>query len=112
MFIASPGRRNLFRLVLFIISGVLAAFALGIPAKAAGTRILVIPSDDGYGFQECLSAKSACGLVVANAWCEAHGLKASISFGPVEDVVSATDAAPPANIRPGSFLVACGEAIN
>jgi hypothetical protein len=110
MTLASSDRRRLFRLVLFLISGVLAAFALGVSARAAGTRILVIPSEDGYGFEECLSTKSACGLIVADAWCEAHGLKASKSFGPAADVAS-TDDIRPANIKPGSFLVACGDSL-
>ncbi|WP_156964405.1 hypothetical protein [Methylocapsa aurea] len=112
MSIATPDRRKMFRAVLFLISGVLAVFALGISARAAGTRILIIPPDDGYGFQECLASKSACGLVVADAWCEAHGLKASKSFGPADASGTAMDEERPANIKPGSFLVACGDAVN
>lgn len=109
MSIATHDRRKLFRLVLFLISGVLAAFALGISAKADENHILVIPADDGYGFQECLSEKSACGLVVADAWCEAHGLAASKSYGPAEEMTQSIDATRRTDVRPGSFLVACGE---
>ncbi len=109
MSITLPERRNLFRLVLFLISGVLAVFALGLSAKADQSHILIIPPDDGYGFQDCLSEKSACGLVVADAWCEAHGLAASKSYGPAEDMTQSIDTKSLADIRPGSFLVACGE---
>ncbi len=109
MSITALERRNLFRLVLFLISGVLAAFALGISARAGESHILIIPPDDGYGFQNCLSEKSACGLVVADAWCEAHGLAASKSYGPAEDMTGSIDATRLADVRPGSFLVACGE---
>jgi hypothetical protein len=110
--IAIHRRRKIFRVVLFIISGVLTVFALGLSAKAAGSGILIIPANDGYGFQECLAAKSACGLIVADAWCEAHGLAASKVFGRAEDITATMADTPPANIKPGSFLVGCGEAVN
>jgi hypothetical protein len=109
MSIPSRERRKLFRLVLFLISGVLAAFALGISAKASENHVLIIPPDDGYGLQDCLSEKSACGLVVADAWCEAHGLAASKSYGPAEAMSQSIDATRRADVSPGSFLVSCGE---
>jgi len=109
MSITSRERRNLFRLVLFLISGVLAVFALGISAKASESHILIIPPDDGYGYQECLAEKSPCGLIVADAWCEAHGLAASKSYGPADATSPSIDETRRADIRPGSFLVACGE---
>lgn len=110
-FIATDQRRKTFRAVLFIISGVLTVFAIGLSAKAAGSQILIIPPDDGYGFQECLAAKSACGLIVADAWCEAHGLAASKAFGRAEDITATMTEERPPNITPGSFIVACGEAV-
>src|ERR1700716_1683582 len=76
------GRRKLFRLVLFLLGGVLAAFALRVPARAAESRTLIIPPNDGYGFEECLKGRSQCGLVVADAWCKAHGFAGSHNFGP------------------------------
>ncbi|MEJ0093741.1 MAG: hypothetical protein WDN46_09945 [Methylocella sp.] len=101
-------RRKIFRAVLFLIGGILAVFAFGLSAKAAGTHILVIPADDGYGFQDCLTTKSACGLIVANAWCEAHGLKASSAFGRAEDIPATLGEGRPTDLAPGAFLVACG----
>jgi hypothetical protein len=103
-------RRKLFRAVLFLISGILTVFVFGLSAKAAGTHILVIPAEDGYGFQECLRTKSACGLIVADAWCEAHGLQASKAFGRPEDIAT-TIGERPVNVAPGAFLVACGDKI-
>jgi hypothetical protein len=85
-------RRKLFRLVLFFLSGILAAIA---------NRTLIIPPNDGYGFEECLKAGSGCGLVVADAWCKAHGFGASKSFGPEDAGV--------ADAAPSSFLVTCGD---
>lgn len=108
---APDRRRKLFRGVLFVISGVLALFALGISARAAPSHVLVIPPDDGYGFEECLMTKSACGTIVADAWCEANGLKASKAFGRAEDFSAIAGEEKPADIGPGAFFVACGEKI-
>jgi hypothetical protein len=97
-------RRKLFRFVLFSLSAILAAIALAIPTRADESRTLIIPPNDGYGFEECLKTGSQCGLVVADAWCKAHGYGASKSFGPEAD--GAPDAAP------GSFEVKCGDSVN
>lgn len=104
-------RRNLFRIALFLIGAILALSALALSAHAAESRVLIIPPDDGYGFGECLTAKSACGEIVANAWCEANGLDASKSFGRAEDFRSAAGEERPKDIGPGSFFVTCGDKI-
>ncbi len=104
-------RRQFFRAVLFFISAVLALSAFALSAHAAAGRVLIIPPDDGYGFQECLTRKSACGEIVANAWCEANGLQASKSFGRTEDFRAVTGEEGPKDIGPGSFFVACGDKI-
>jgi hypothetical protein len=97
------GRRKLFRLVLFFLSGILAAMTLAIPSRAGENRTLIIPPSDGYGFDECLKAGSQCGFIVADAWCKAHGFGASKSFGP--------EKAGAAGAVPGSFLVTCGDGV-
>lgn len=98
------GRRPVL-LWLFSFVGGLAAFAAIAPAEVQESRTLVIPANDGYGFEECLKTNSACGLVVADAWCKAHGFAGSSGFRPTEQT-SAT-AAPP-----GSFNVTCGGRLN
>lgn len=104
-------RQKLFRAVLFLIGAALALLALGRAARAADDHILIIPPDDGYGFQECLTTKSACGAIVADAWCQANGLKASKAFGRTEDLSADTKGERPADVGPGSFFVACGDKI-
>jgi hypothetical protein len=99
-------RRKLFRFVLFFLSLILAGIAFVLPSRAEENRTLIIPPNDGYGFEECLKAGSACGLVVADAWCKAHGFGASKNFGPAEETPEATEAAP------GSFHVTCGDRAN
>jgi hypothetical protein len=96
--------RKLFRLVLFVLSGILATIAFAIPSRAEESRTLIIPPNDGYGFEECLKAGSGCGLVVADAWCKAHGFGASKSFGPEDAGV--------ADVPPGSILVTCGDRVD
>ncbi len=107
--IAIDQRRKIFRAVLFLLSGLTAVFVFGFSAKAAGTHILVIPAEDGYGFEDCLTSKSTCGLIVADAWCEAHGLKASKAFGRAEDIAAAGGEEQLADAAPGTFPVACGD---
>jgi hypothetical protein len=109
---AAHGRRKLFRLVLFFLSGILAAFALKMPARADESRTLIIPPNDGYGFEECLKEGSQCGLVVADAWCKAHGFVGSNGFGPADEAAGTMDDASRSSIEPGSFHVTCGGGVN
>jgi hypothetical protein len=95
-------RRKFLRPVLFAVSSLLAGFALKAEASAEESRTLIIPPNDGYGFEECLKTGSACGLVVADAWCKAHGFAGSKGFGPADETTGAADA------PPGSFHVTCG----
>jgi hypothetical protein len=69
--------------------------------------MLVIPASDGYGFDDCLSGNKACGHVIADAWCEAHGMAGSISFGRADDITASIAAAKPAKMEPGAFIVNC-----
>jgi len=50
-------------------------------ARAGETHAFVIAANDGYGVQDCLAEAGDCGQVVADAWCEAHGHGAAVSFG-------------------------------
>lgn len=45
-------------------------------------KTFLIPAADGYGVGDCLSeGGSACGQVVADAWCESQGFASAGSFG-------------------------------
>ena len=108
--LAARDHRKLLRLVLFLLGGILAALALKMPATAAESRMLIIPPNDGYGFEECLKGRSQCGLVVADAWCKAHGFAGSNGFGPADD--GTLDESSRSTIEPGSFHVTCGDRVN
>ncbi|HTV31669.1 MAG TPA: hypothetical protein VME69_00960 [Methylocella sp.] len=104
---AASDRRKLFRSILFLLGGISAAAAVVLPSKAGGSRTLIIPSNDGYGFEECLKAGSQCGVIVADAWCKAHGLGASKSFAPDTDDPASTNEA-----TPGAYKVTCGDSVD
>lgn len=43
----------------------------------------------GYGIDDCLAGNTACGKLVADAWCSAHGLTKAVAFGSADDVTGA-----------------------
>jgi hypothetical protein len=99
-------RRPLLCLMCVGISVLSAGLVLRPEAKGEESRTLIIPPNDGYGFEECLKAGSACGLVVADAWCKAHGFGGSKGFGPADETKG------PADAPPGSVHVTCGERLD
>ena len=51
----------------------------------------VVPASDGYGVADCLASGNECGVIVADAWCEAHGFSRAASFGlAVEEITGST----------------------
>jgi len=98
------GRRKCFRFVLFCIGVILAGLAFRPSGGADEGRTLIIPPNDGYGFEECLTPGSQCGLVVADAWCKAHGFAGSQGFRP--------EPAGTAGVPAGSVRVTCADAID
>jgi hypothetical protein len=96
----------------FFLGGILAARALNISAGVDESRILIIPPNDGYGFEECLKPGSQCGLVVADAWCKAHGFARANGFGPADEAAGSMDEASRSSMEPGSFHVTCGDRVN
>ena len=90
--------------------GAILALAVARAAEAAERRSFVIPPADGYGVGECLTKGGACGRLVADSWCEAHGYGNSVTFGRADDVTAAiADAAKPGPIEPGSFIIDCAD---
>lgn len=96
----SARRPRPFSLLLLFGASALCAFVPS-AARSGESQTLIIPPADGYGFDECLESESPCGLVVADAWCKAHGFAGSEGFGPADTESKAADAAP------GSFNVTC-----
>jgi hypothetical protein len=79
-------------------------------AAAAPERVYVISNDDGYGLNDCITQKRACGRIVADAWCESHGHGRSIAFGAASDLTGAIDAkAQTPSPAADAALVSCAE---
>lgn len=112
--------RVLPRIILPLIAGLaLLAVAGRGQVQAAGKNSFVINDNEGYGITDCLINGTACGRIVADAWCEAHGYGQSVAFGRADDVTGAVrpdadkaeDKAklqPVANqVRASSLIVTC-----
>lgn len=63
--------------------------SVSVPSRADEAQSFIIAPRDGYGISECLEKTEDCGRVVADAWCESHGLSKALSYGHVDDVTSA-----------------------
>jgi hypothetical protein len=76
--------------------------------QAAEGNTFIIAAAEGYGVEDCLAEGGECGRVVADAWCEAHGHGAALSFGLADDVTSAIPAS--AGGKSGApYFVRCGD---
>jgi len=76
-------------------------------ARAGETHALVVAGNDGYGVQECLAEAGECGQVVADAWCEAHGHGAAVSFGPASRFTTAV--ATKIALTAETYVINCGD---
>ncbi len=106
--------RVLPRILLPLMAGLLLLAAAGRSGVQAQERKSFIINDtEGYGITECLTSGSSCGRVVADAWCEAHGMGQSLAFGRADDITGAisttavrTDAVA-TQVKAGSVIVTC-----
>src|SRR5271154_1962347 len=101
-----PFMRSPFTFVSWI-SGVILSTAALSAARGGATHALVIAANDGYGVQDCLAEAGECGQVVADAWCEAHGHGAAVSFGPASEFAGAIAAKIAA--APEAYVVNCAD---
>jgi hypothetical protein len=110
MFILSSKYEKSFwpRLVAPLIAGLLFSGAYHANAQAAPSATYIVSDQDGYGVMECLTQKSDCGKMVADAWCESHGHGAAKSYGRAEDITASIAAdAPRQPLRPDAAIVSC-----
>ncbi len=111
------------RILLPLLGGLFALAALQSAARAkparAGGASFVVSAADGYGVNECIKSGDDCAKIVADAWCEAHGLGGAKTFGPASDITGAisktsvqtasvkTAAVKP--VREDDVYISCGE---
>ena len=106
--------RVLPRIILPLLGGLVLLAAVGRNnASAADKNSFILSDTDGYGITECLTNGSSCGRVVADAWCEAHGLGPALAFGRAEDVTGSIASGAgrveqiATQVKPGSVIVTC-----
>lgn len=111
MFILSKHEASVWpRIIGPLLAGLLVTVVYDSKSQAATQSTYVISDQDGYGVLECLTQKSPCGKIVADAWCEAHGHGAAQAYGRAEDVTASIGAeAPRQSARPGAAIVSCSE---
>jgi hypothetical protein len=80
-------------------------------AKPTDQQTFLIPASDGYGVADCISSKSECGKIVANAWCEAKGFKTATSYGIAarEDFTGSLSKQVPAASQEQPLVITCGQ---
>lgn len=112
MFILSSKYEKSFwpRIAAPLVAGLLVSAAYHTNVQAAPVATYVVSDQDGYGVMECLTTKSDCGKIVADAWCESHGHGPAKAYGRAEDITAsiATDA-PRQPIKPDAAIVSCAE---
>jgi hypothetical protein len=100
------------RKILPPISLILLASTISLPAfpaaDAAEGSTFIIAASEGYGVEDCLAERSECGRVVADAWCEAHGHGASISYGLADDVTGAIQSAA-THVTGAPYVISCSD---
>ena len=99
------------RVVVPLLAAVLVLLAGSRHGARAADNVFVISDSEGYGIMDCLTNGGSCGRVVADAWCEAHGLGPARSFGSASDVTGAVPASVSTGpkLAPGAAIVACGD---
>ncbi len=78
------------------------AMALVNYGKANPSSTFVIAATAGYGVEDCLGEGGECGRVVADAWCEAHGRGAALTFGQKDEPAGSSTGSRP-------YFITCGE---
>lgn len=96
--------------VLLALAGFALAGSLTTAVRAQEPANYTIADNDGYGLGECMHSGNACGRVMADSWCQAHGHSHALSFGSGDDVtgsVAVSEASTKPN--PGDVVIRCGD---
>ena len=69
-------------------------------------RDFIVGSDSSYGTQTCLETRTDCGRIVADAWCESKGFKASLAYRKL-DADEVTGSTGTSGKPADAFLISC-----
>jgi hypothetical protein len=109
MFIQSKYENSVWpRIVAPLVAGLLVSAAYHSQAQAGVSTHIV--TEDGYGLIECLTQKSECGKIVADAWCESHGHGPAHAFGRADDLTASIGAGGQSQpAQPDAAVISCKE---
>ena len=93
----------------FVVFAAVFAACIAPSLSQASEKTFAVPSDDGYGMDECLADGRACAKLVADSWCQVNGMNHSVRFEPAapEDITGSLSKDTP---RPGpapAYLITC-----
>jgi hypothetical protein len=102
------------RILLPLLGGLFVLAALHSAARAEPTPAsagFIVSAADGYGVNDCIKSGDECAKVVADAWCQAHGLGVATLFGPAGDITAAIGKASASRkaIGEDDVFISCGE---
>lgn len=89
-------------------SGLVAASAHSTPSEPAKKEFLIL-NDDGYGTSDCLAKASACGKIVADAWCESKGYAKAVAYRPASAGDMTQSITPGRSLLNETFVISCTE---
>ncbi|MCP8940062.1 hypothetical protein NK718_16165 [Alsobacter sp. SYSU M60028] len=93
----------------FALATLLLGSTLSALPATAEMRSFIVPANDGYGVADCLADGSACGRIVADAWCRAQGMGAAASFGPSDPVEVTAAIARAGATSERTYTITCNE---
>jgi hypothetical protein len=96
-----------------LLTALSAAVFVGVSAQSnsgeARQRDFVILNDDGYGTSDCLAKASACGKIVADAWCESKGFARAVSYRPAQAEDMTQTVSTGRSLLNETFVISCSE---
>lgn len=98
-----------FVLVAAVATSIFAGYSANSTSSDPKQKEFVILNDDGYGTSDCLAKASACGKIVADAWCESKGFAKAVTYRPAaaEDVTATVSIG--RSLLSETFVIACSE---
>lgn len=102
----------MFRTAVLLIAVSAAAF-VGVSAQSNSNeprkREFIILNDDGYGTSDCLAKASACGKIVADAWCESKGFAKAVAYRPAQAGDMTQSVSTGRSLLNETFVINCSE---
>ena len=82
---------------------------LGLPAALAAEKTFPVPTDDGYGMDDCLLEGQACAKLVADSWCQVKGMSQAVRFerAAPEDITASLAHEKTAARSATTYLITC-----